>query len=516
MAIGVFYSLYRFIFFQSEIYHRMSLYWVPQKNIILIIYFLFTYLLIFYSIFLLSKRFFYLKDYIQKKRIVYIGLGLFCWVFFSLDILSVTFQGIKVFFIGNLAGILFILFTTYALTKLDLFDMRLAISGSSFRLLNSILEKMVYIYEKKQVFNVLKTEIQNILDFKVVQSYIYQKDHTTYYYLEETNRIKIGANSPLVKLLENKKKVLFEKDIIKHQEEIKLLNFKKNDLLLPIYSSDNLEGFIILTIDDKRKFFDKNDLRLFDFLIKQIIPILDRTTPYEKIREDFEATKEKLHQAELHLERIERIASVGRITQQFHHELRTPLSIIQMSTENLPDEESLINHKKKVLRQINRALTVINSTMDLYKGKEKKKELININALIEEANNLLPPNGYMVKTEFAEVKPILGFSSDLLSVITNLIDNAKKAMQKTQNGLLTIKTWQEDRNVIIEVSDNGKGIEKKDLVKIWEPYFTTNPEEGHGLGLSIVNSIVEYHQGTIKVESKPNKGTKFTIEFPCE
>jgi len=95
----------------------------------------------------------------------------------------------------------------------------------------------------------------------------------------------------------------------------------------------------------------------------------------------------------------------------------------------------------------------------------------------------------------------------------NLLLNASQAIENRGN--IWITTHQLDERIKIEIKDDGKGIPKKILNKIFDPFFTTKPVgRGTGLGLSISYKIIENHGGKIKVESKENKGTTFTIVLP--
>ena len=85
-----------------------------------------------------------------------------------------------------------------------------------------------------------------------------------------------------------------------------------------------------------------------------------------------------------------------------------------------------------------------------------------------------------------------------------------------EGGTLTIKTNLDTNanQVIIIVADTGVGIPQEDLERIWEPYFTTDKTDGHGLGLSIAHQIIQKHNGIIQVQSTVGKGTTFILKFP--
>ncbi|MEG3858993.1 hybrid sensor histidine kinase/response regulator [Microcoleus sp. herbarium12] len=111
-----------------------------------------------------------------------------------------------------------------------------------------------------------------------------------------------------------------------------------------------------------------------------------------------------------------------------------------------------------------------------------------------------------------QLPAVLCYPDELNQVWTNLIHNALQAMNNQGN--LTIDAQQQDTNVVVKITDSGKGIEPNILPKIFEPFFTTKPAgEGSGLGLDIVRKIVEKHHGKIDVESVPGK-TAFTVCLP--
>jgi signal transduction histidine kinase len=95
----------------------------------------------------------------------------------------------------------------------------------------------------------------------------------------------------------------------------------------------------------------------------------------------------------------------------------------------------------------------------------------------------------------------------------NIMVNAAQAIK--EHGDITVRTWNDDKNIYISISDTGSGIPEDKLSRIFEPFYTTKEVgSGTGLGLSIAYDIVKKHNGEIKIESKVGKGTKFTINIP--
>ncbi|MEG4484802.1 response regulator [Microcoleus sp. D2_18a_B4] len=121
-------------------------------------------------------------------------------------------------------------------------------------------------------------------------------------------------------------------------------------------------------------------------------------------------------------------------------------------------------------------------------------------------------HGIEVVKNYGDLPEIMCYPDDLNQVWTNLVHNALQAMD--YKGILTIETRQQETNIFLKFTDNGKGIPSEVIPKIFQPFFTTKSAgEGSGLGLDIVRKIVEKHQGTIAVDSVPGQ-TTFTVSLP--
>ncbi|MCK5503773.1 MAG: GHKL domain-containing protein, partial [Thermodesulfovibrionia bacterium] len=156
-------------------------------------------------------------------------------------------------------------------------------------------------------------------------------------------------------------------------------------------------------------------------------------------------------------------------------------------------------------------------------SRESKGEYseLNVNKVIDDtlgfSASKIKQKGIQITKEYEDALPkVDGEKTELQQVILNMITNALDAM--TDGGKLTIRTdiTKDKNNVIMEFIDNGTGIEKEHLGKIFDPFYTTKrPGKGTGLGLSVSYKIIKKHGGNISVESEPGKGTKFTIYLPA-
>ncbi len=230
-----------------------------------------------------------------------------------------------------------------------------------------------------------------------------------------------------------------------------------------------------------------------------------------------EFTKRKIMESE-------RLAIVGQLAANVAHELNNPLQgIVTYSSllleKDICDEPARQNIEK-IAAQANRCRVIIRGLLDFSRQKKPVKTLTNINALLRGCISLVENqaqfhNINIVQNLDESMPMIVVDPSQIERVFLNLIINAAEAMNG--GGTLTLTTCLgiNDKNIEIEVKDNGHGISIENMEKIFNPFFTTK-EVGHGvgLGLAISYGIVKEHNGEITVESEIEKGARFTVSLP--
>ena len=160
---------------------------------------------------------------------------------------------------------------------------------------------------------------------------------------------------------------------------------------------------------------------------------------------------------------------------------------------------------------------------DRQKATLKMKE-IDVNELINGVINTFALkveryNGKITSELDAENPIVFADEMHLTNVIFNLMDNAVKYKKPDEDLLLDVHTWNESGKLMISIQDNGIGIKKEDLKKIFEKFYRVHTGnlhdvKGFGLGLAYVKKIIHDHKGTIRAESELNVGTKFIIVLP--
>lgn len=215
-----------------------------------------------------------------------------------------------------------------------------------------------------------------------------------------------------------------------------------------------------------------------------------------------------------------RLSDMGQMAAAISHELRNPLSGIKVASEylmrklnNHPDAIDIIMN---IHNEVIFANNIITNILEHARIGKPSLENVHIKRVIEEAILTIAQQGSFnnieIKKNIPENLPEQYLDIlQLKQVLMNMFINAAEAM--VGGGYLTINVLKKNEQIIIEISDTGVGIEKDNLDKLFEPFFSTKVK-GVGLGLAICKEIIENHKGRITVESKLGKGTMFTVTLP--
>jgi signal transduction histidine kinase len=259
------------------------------------------------------------------------------------------------------------------------------------------------------------------------------------------------------------------------------------------------------------------------------VPDRGRTDEMGKLTKQFNemtAELEMSKELEEQLRQAEKSAVIGRLGSAIAHEIRNPLNYINLTLDHLrskfaPGDEGALASFTKLIGQIKSEVARINQQISDFLNYSRPA---NVNLTSLDARRVVEDSLRLVEAQAAEnnirisvvehenVPQIVGDPEFLRSVFNNLFINAVQAMGN-EGGNMNVKISPDGAFVRFEITDTGVGIQRENLEKIFEPYFSTK-ETGTGLGLAIVQKIVEVHSGTIDVESNEGEGTKFTVELP--
>jgi signal transduction histidine kinase len=213
----------------------------------------------------------------------------------------------------------------------------------------------------------------------------------------------------------------------------------------------------------------------------------------------------------------ERLAVVGEMASVVGHDLRNPLGVVSnalfLLRHSLGGEvtEDQDRHLLMADREIAKADGIIKELTAYVRPGEPAAAPFELASLVAEVLEVVPAReGIDVRVDVAPIT-LLADRGQLAQVLTNLVTNAYDAME--DEGLLRIRARIEGRAAVIEVEDNGPGIEGTLAERIFEPFYT-NKHRGTGLGLAIVRRLVEGHGGSVRLDSDAETGTRFLVRLP--
>jgi PAS domain S-box-containing protein len=231
----------------------------------------------------------------------------------------------------------------------------------------------------------------------------------------------------------------------------------------------------------------------------------------------------KIKEEQLKLVNQEKLALLGQMGATIVHETRNFLTTIKGNSQLIElyvDNEKVKQYARKINSDTNEVNRIISDFLNLSKPRETELEEIAFNDLIFSMKNTIETSSLINKVQVVldlnyDERYILCDETQIRQVILNICKNAVESMEETLNPILNIATGlnEHNREVFIQISDNGKGIDDETIKKIGTPFFTTK-KTGTGLGLNACYQIIKEHKGTIHIESEPGEGTTFTIIIP--
>jgi signal transduction histidine kinase len=220
----------------------------------------------------------------------------------------------------------------------------------------------------------------------------------------------------------------------------------------------------------------------------------------------------------------ERLSALGLLAAEIAHEIRNPLTVMQMLFHALVEslqldtttrrDAELIGEK---MRQMNR---ILDQVLSFARSSEPIKEAVHPRQVIDDVflltRHKLQQQGVDIRISVPEEIPLFRADREQVEqVLLNLILNAAEAMPKggTLRLSATLEQFEDEPHLVLAVRDNGQGMSADQIANLFAP-FLTYKESGTGIGLAIVKKIMENHQGKVQVESKLAQGTKFKLLFP--
>ncbi len=222
--------------------------------------------------------------------------------------------------------------------------------------------------------------------------------------------------------------------------------------------------------------------------------------------------------AERELVIAEKLAVTGRVARTLAHEVRNPLTNINLSVEQLEEDINDEEYKKYfeiIKRNSKRINDLVTELIEHSRPTEIKSATISLHDILNKtialARDRAALKNIVIETDFKVDAKLEADEPKLIMALLNILINAIEAVEPDK-GVIRISSDCINKKCSIIIEDNGCGMSKEDLSRIFEPYYTGKPN-GMGLGLASTHNIIRTHQGTIEVDSIENKGTRFNIDL---
>jgi len=235
-----------------------------------------------------------------------------------------------------------------------------------------------------------------------------------------------------------------------------------------------------------------------------------------------ERAEERLRLEE-QLGEAQRLASLGKMVAAVSHEIKNPLGIVRSTAEILGTRISKVapgNEKLAgiIVEETSRLDNIVREFLDFARPRDLRKTAGSLNTVVERLLHFMEPElqqkAVQVRSLLAADLPEILFDGEqIYQVVFNIVFNAIQAMPEGGELFLKTAALPEEKAVMLEVTDTGLGIPPEKLDQIFTPFYT-DKNRGTGLGLTIAKSIVDKHQGSITVSSRPGEGSTFRVTLP--
>ncbi len=315
-------------------------------------------------------------------------------------------------------------------------------------------------------------------------------------------------------------------EVIK-KEALNYFEFTGAILMIPLVLNGKLIGLINLGKKAELKAYHASDLYFLNTLKNEAAIAISNSLLYENMEEQVRQRTQQLTSVRSQLVQAEKLATVGTLAGGVAHEINNPLAAILTNVQLLLDSDTIKDEDDKESLEIieeatERCRNIVKKLM-FYARKPLDSDELSVINMLDVVNKTMSFIGYQLEQENIKVNVraarkeylVKGNSNELEQVVTNIMLNAKDAVRRVKKkGTIHIALSKKNKHIEISIEDEGKGMPEDVQSKIFDPFFTTKDiGKGLGLGLSICHSIIQRHNGEIKVSSQLNKGTVFTISL---
>ncbi len=254
----------------------------------------------------------------------------------------------------------------------------------------------------------------------------------------------------------------------------------------------------------------------------------DLARRFNEMTDDLVQARERMEAANRRLVQAEKLASIGKLSATIAHEIRNPLTSVKLNIQKVGENEDLDETDREHISICREGITqiekFIKELLDFTRASELQRERFALSQILDESLKVLQEplrqKGLTVTRSYREgAGPVVVDGDKMRQVFLNVLRNAQEAVEPGGRIEIAVEEYAEGRDRRrrhrVLISDDGCGIPEGRRESIFEPFFTTKAS-GFGLGLANARKIVEQHQGAIRAEARPGKGSVFVIVLPAE
>lgn len=231
-------------------------------------------------------------------------------------------------------------------------------------------------------------------------------------------------------------------------------------------------------------------------------------------------SRRRQQEAQLQIERSQKLSMVGQLAAGVAHEIKNPLASIKGAADILTDDDTTATDRKEfkeiLQNEIKRIDATVTEFLEFARPKETRLQKLDltktVRATVRQIEAYAERAGISIETDLQKGVIVIGDHGKLHQMTLNLLLNATQASREGSS-ISAELTEADGTGARLTISDSGSGIKEADLNRVFEPFYTTK-SSGTGLGLAVVKDIVDGHSGVISVESEAGQGTSVTVTFP--
>ena len=409
-------------------------------------------------------------------------------------------------------------------------------SAGDHSVLLQLSRSMSGILDQVELTNLIVNTFGEVLQVRTASVLIFDKSKNVYRIISAFGikpnvwrNLEIKPNSLLIELLRVYKRPL-ERERLVHSfswQEANQLQDEFQQLhascVIPLIFQNELIGSINLLQRARMRSFTPQEVNSFFEFASEMAIALRNASLFEELhqnnRELMRIQSEFLHRAQH--------SAVSQLASGIAHEIHNPLTIISGKAQvlllkrgQIAYDEQVAEVLKTIVKQTKRAADITRKLLMFSESRESVREFVDFETLVNDTIALL---SYQVSLDQIQVvkrfeHPIpkwFGSVGELREAFLNVFVNAVQAVGTRGTIEIVVRYRKDDHMIELKVSDSGPGIPEENLLKVFNPFFTTR-EGANGLGLFVTQQIVHKYYGSIRIESRLGEGVTFIIELPCE